>query len=435
MSISGIFHKMFSALHHKNFSYFWWGQLVSTIGGMIQVTALSWYVYKISNSPFLLGLMGVFEFGPVLLLTLFAGVFIERFPKKKILLFTQSLFLIQSLLIALLVWKGSTNYWLFAMLALLAGIGNSLDQPTRQSYFVELVGKDDLPNAISLNSTTFNLARILGPAIAGVIMKYMGVAECFLINAISFIPVLYGITLITIPGNPRKRDSEQKVLSEIKEGLVYTARNTRIFPTFLIMAVVCTFSLNSNVILPVFSKDVILGDEGTYSMLMSMLGLGSLAGALFMASIGKDIPSKYFLIYTGLAMGVLQIITLLNLHSIAYIVTILILFGFLSLCFLNRANARIQLNTDDNYRGRVMSIYVLINTGSTPLGNTFTGWAMDTIGEKYGFFSNGIITFSLIMILFIIYKRYFEKAKVVPDTDKETRNIAETPTEHQHHKA
>lgn len=413
MSLSGIFHKMFSALSHKNFSYFWWGQLVSTIGSMMQVTALSWYVYKISGSPFLLGLMGVFEFGPVLVLSLFAGVLIERFPKKKILLFTQILFLVQSLILAILVWMGSTDYWLFAMLALVAGIGNSIDQPTRQAYFVELVGKADLPNAISLNSTTFNLAKIVGPAISGIIMKYVGVAECFFINAISFIPVIYGITLITIEGKSLRKDLEKKIFSEIKTGIQYTLQNTKILPTFLIMAVVCTFSFNSNVILPVFAKDVLLGDESTYSLLMSVLGLGSLLGALFMASVGKDIPSKYFLVLVGLSMGILQMLTLIPLNSTTYIVIILIVFGFLSLCFLNRANARIQLNTDDNYRGRVMSIYVLINTGSTPLGNAFTGLTMDTIGEKYGFFCNGLITFVLILLFFFLYKQHYKKARVV----------------------
>ncbi len=423
MNLSGLLHNMFSALDHRNFRYFWWGQLVSTIGGMVQLTALSWYVYKISGSPFLLGLMGVFEFGPVLLLSLFAGVLIERFPKKKILLFTQCLFLVQSLLLALLVWMGSTNYWLFAFLAVIAGIGNSIDQPTRQSYFVDLVGKEDLPNAISLNSTTFNLARIIGPAISGMIMKSLGVAECFLINAISFIPVIYGIALITVSGKSHKIETGKKILSEIKTGLSYSFQNTKIFPTFLIMAVVCTFTLNSNVILPVFAKDVILGDESTYSMLMSFLGLGSLLGALFMASVGKDIPSKYFLVSVALAMGILLMATLLSLHSLPYIITILVLFGFLSLCFLNRANARIQLNTDDHYRGRVMSIYVLINTGTTPIGNTFTGFMMDTVGEKYGFFCNGLITFVVVLILFFIYKKYFEKAKVIPQTKQETRHV------------
>lgn len=423
MSASSVFRNMFSALYHKNFRYFWCGQAVSTIGGMIQVTALNWYVYQISGSPFLLGLMGVFEFGPVLLLTLFAGVFIERFPKKKILLITQSLFLVQSLLLAVLVWSGSTTYWLFAVLAIIAGIGNSVDQPTRQAYFVELVGKDDLPNAISLNSTTFNLARILGPAISGLIMKYIGIAECFLINGLSFIPVIFGIAAITVVGAPRKKDSEKKLFKEIKSGISYTIHNRKLLPTFLIMAAVCTFAMNSNVILPVYAKDVLFGDETTYSLLVSVLGLGSMTGALFMAGIGRNIKSKYFLVSLGLAMGALQMMTILGLHSMPYIVTLLVIIGFLTLCFLNRANTRIQLNTDDNFRGRVMSIYVLINTGSTPIGNSLSGLAMDTVGEQYGFFINGAVTFVLVLILFYVHRQYISKGKVVPEHHEKIANI------------
>ncbi len=416
MSINSIFKETFSSLYHRNFRAFWFGQAVSLIGSMIQVTALSWYVYKISGSPFLLGLMGVFEFGPVLALSLFSGVFIERFPKKKILLVTQSIFLVQSLILSLLVWTGSTNYWFFAILALIAGVANSIDQPARQSYFVELVGKKDLPNAISLNSTTFNLARIIGPAIAGIIMKYLGTAECFLINGLSFIPVIYGITLIDVAGTPLRKEKQNGILSEIKTGLRYTFRNPLLYPTFIIMAIVCTFSMNSNVVLPVFAKDVMLGSESTYSLMMSLLGLGSLLGALFMAGFGSKIRSRNFLIPPALCVATAQMFTLIPIdakHQFLYMSILLIIIGFSNLCFLNRANTRIQLNTDDEYRGRVMSIYVFINTGSTPLGNTFTGWAIGMAGERYGFFINGLVTCSLVLVMYYLFRSHLLKAKVV----------------------
>ncbi|MDR2925780.1 MAG: MFS transporter [Azoarcus sp.] len=415
MSLIVILRKTFSALYHKDYRNFWVGQSISTIGGMIQVTALSWYVYQISGSPFLLGLMGVFEFGPVLLLTLFVGVLIERFPKKKILLITQIVFMIQSFALAILVWLGVTNYWVFAFLALVAGVAMSVEQPTRQSYFVELVGKEDLPNAISLNSTTFNLARIVGPLIAGVIMKYFGIGTCFFINGLSFIPVLYGVSLISVIGKPQKKDVEAKILTEIKEGVLYVAENEKILPTFLIVAVICTFSMNYNVILPVLAKDVLLGNEHTYSTLMSLFGIGALFGALFMGGIGKDIRSKYFLVITALSIAALQMITLIFTYSFAAMASLLVVLGFLQLCFLNRANTRIQLNISDIYRSRTMSIYVLLVTGSTPLGNTLTGWAMDWAGKPYGFFMNGIVSFIIVLILFIIYKQYLLKARVVPD--------------------
>lgn len=423
MALNTILKKTFSALYHKDYRNFWIGQAISSIGSMIQVTALSWYVYQISGSPFLLGLMGVFEFGPVLLLTLFAGVLIERFSKKKILLITQIVFMVQSLTLAVLVWCGATNYWIFAMLALVAGITMSIEQPTRQSYFVELVGKDDLPNAISLNSTTFNLARIVGPMIAGTIMKYLGTAQCFLINGLSFIPVLYGIVLISVAGKPRIKEVNTNMLSEIKEGLLYTVHNKSILPTFLIVMVIGIFALNYNVILPVLAKDVLMGNESTYSSLMSLLGIGSLCGALFMGGIGKDIRSKNFLVIAAISIAALQIITILFIQSRVLVSVFLVILGFSVLCFLNRANTRIQLNISDKYRSRVMSIYVLVVTGSTPLGNTLTGWAMDTVDKKYGFFMNGTATFLLVLTLFLIFRNLLKKARVVADKEKERNEM------------
>ncbi len=422
MSVKTIFEKTFSALRHKDYRNFWIGQALSTIGGMIQVTALSWYVYHISGSPFLLGLMGVFEFGPVLLLSLFAGVLIERFPKKKILLITQVVFMLQSLTLAMLVWQGVTNYWIFAALALMAGIATSIDQPTRQSYFVELVGKEDLPNAISLNSTTFNLARIIGPMIAGIIMKYFGTAQCFFINGLSFIPVLFGIMLISVVGKPRLKQAKESMLAEIREGVLYTARNKKILPTFLFVVIIGIFSMNYNVILPVLAKDVLLGDEHTYSALMSLFGLGSLFGALFMGGVGKEIRSKNFLIIAAFSIATLQMVTLLFIHSFVVVAALLVMLGFLSLCFLNRANTRIQLNIDDIFRSRVMSMYVLVVAGSTPLGNTFIGWAMDLVGKPYGFFVSGAVSFILVLILFLVFRTHLMKVKVVPDQAEKHKN-------------
>ena len=406
MAFNSLFKNMFASLYHKNFRYFWFGQAISVIGGMIQVTALSWYVYKISGSPLLLGLMGVFEYGPVLVLSLFAGVFIEKFPKKKILLCTQSLFLVQSLLLAVLVWNKSENYWYFAALAVIAGIGNSIDMPTRQSYFIDLVGKEDLTNAISLNSTTFNLARIIGPAIAGIIMKTLGTAECFFINGLSFIPVIYGITLITVSGKSKmKHKRKSNIISDIRAGIRYTLRSKILLSSFLMMLIVCTFSMNTNVVLPVFAKDVLLGDEGTYTFLVSMVGIGSLFGALFMAVKGKNIGFKYYLITLSLVLGVIQMFTLFS-GTIGKTSILLIIIGFLNLCFLNGANSRIQMNTDERHRSRVMSIYTLVNTGSTPIGNSLTGLFMSVLGAKFGFFMDGLITVILILIIFNIYYRH-----------------------------
>ena len=420
----GIFRNMFSALYHRDFRNFWFGQVVSTIGSMVQVTVLSWYVYQISGSPFLLGLMGVFEFGPVLVFILFVGVLIERFPKRNILLFTQSLLLVQSLLLSFLVWTGSTNYWFFAMLALVGGVAMSIDQPTRQSYFVELVGEKDLPNAISLNSTTFNLARIIGPIIAAILMKYVGIAECFLLNGLSFIPVLYGIYLIKIKKLPDPATFERQILNGIKKGFQYAFKNQNIFPTFLIMLAVCTFATNISVMLPVLAKDVLMGDESTYSVLMSVFGIGSLCGALFMGSRGQNIPNKNFLVLVALFMAILHITAFFGSRSFVLVAVLLGCIGFLIFCFLNRANTRIQLNTSDNYRSRIMSMYILITTGTAPIGNTFSCFIMKQLGGEYALLVNGAITLVLVSVLYFVYRNFLVKVRVVPVSDKDRQDIA-----------
>ena len=420
----GIFRNMFSALYHRDFRNFWFGQVVSTTGGMIQVTVLSWYVYKISGSPFLLGLMGVFEFGPVLTLILFVGVLIERFPKRNILFFTQVLLLVQSLLLAFLVWTGSTNYWYFAMLALVGGIAISIDQPTRQSYFVELVGKKDLPNAISLNSTTFNLARIIGPIIAGILMRYVSFTMCFLLNGLSFIPVLYGIYLIKIKKTPDPASFERQIFNGIKKGIRYAVKNQNIFPVFLIMLVVCTFAMNMGVMLPVLAKDVLSGNESTYSILMSIYGMGSLCGALFMGSRGQNIPNKNFLVLAALFITILHVTVFFACCSFVVVAILLACIGFLIFCFLNRANTRIQLNISDDYRSRIMSIYILITTGTAPLGNTFSGFIMKQFGGEYAFLINGLVTLVLVSVLYFIYHNYLKKARVVPISEKDRQDIA-----------
>ena len=419
-----IFKNMFSSLYHRDYRNFWLGQVVSTTGSMVQVTVLSWYVYQISGSPFLLGLMGVFEFGPVLVFILFVGVLIERFPKRNILIFTQGLLLVQSLLLSLLVWMGSADYWIFAMLALIGGFAMSIDQPTRQSYFVELVGKQDLPNAISLNSTTFNLARIIGPIIAGILMKYVGIAECFLLNGLSFIPVLYGISLIKINKKPDPTSFEHRILTGIKKGVQYAVNNQNIFPTFLIMLMVCTFAMNINVMLPVLAKDVLKGDESSYSILMSIFGIGSLCGALFMGSKGQNISNKNFLVLTALFLSSLHIVAFLGCRSFIVISCLLACIGFLIFCFLNRANTRLQLNTSDDYRSRIMSMYILITTGTAPIGHTFSGFVMKQLGGEYALLINGLITILMVSILHFVYRNYLRKAKVVPVSEKDRQDIA-----------
>lgn len=402
---------MFTALKYKNFRYFWTGQCISLMGTWIQRTAQAWLVYNITKSPFLLGLLGVFQFGPVFLFSLFVGVFIDRFPKKKLLILTQIIFMVQSLILAYLVWINAVRYWHIALLALVFGFAQTLDLPVRQSFFVDLVGKDSLMNAISLNSTIVNLAKIVGPSVAGILMVKLGVTACFFINGISFIPVIYGLCKIKLQVNTTKR-SQDNVINEIKDGINYIAKNSVLKYTILLMIIVCVFSANSEVIIPVLTSEVLKMGAKQYSFLLSAFGLGALCGAIFMVSRSKRGLNKNILIADSILISLVQIITFFIKDF--YIMAILIVFiGFFYLTFLNMSNSTLQMNITNEYRGRVMSIYALITCGSAPIGNSITGAIMEKAGANYGYFVCGLVTLVLAVILLL-----YRKAGTVSLQDK-----------------
>lgn len=393
---------VFSALKYKNFRYFWTGQCISLLGTWIQRTAQSWLVYSLTKSAFLLGLLGVFQFGPVLLFSLFAGVIIDRFPKKNLLIITQIVFMVQSLVLALLVWLNIVRYWQILILALIFGFAQTLDLPVRQSFYVELVEKDDLLNAISLNSTIINLAKVVGPSIAGVLLVKMGAAACFFINGISFIPVIYGLSKIIVQNNILKKNHEN-IIKEIKDSIMYIVKTDVLRFTVILMIIVCVFSANSEVIIPVFTSEILKMGAKTYSFLLSTFGIGAFCGAIYMASRSKRGLSNVILIADSILISVAQILT--YFFSQYYFVAILIGFiGFFYLTFLNMSNSTLQMNITDEYRGRVMSVYALISSGSAPIGNSFAGYVMQTGGANMGYFMCGLFTLVPVVVLLLVRK-------------------------------
>jgi MFS family permease len=392
-------------MKHRNFRYFISGQCISLIGTFVQATAQQWLVYSTTKSPFLLGLLGAFQFGPVLLLSLFAGVYIDRFPKRRILLATQTVFMVQSLLLALFVWSGHVQYWQIAMLAVVFGITQTFDLPVRQSFAVELVGREDLMNAISLTSTAVNLSKILGPVIAGIIIVTLGPRDCFLINGLSFLPVIYGLYKIDAVSYIKAK-SNLHPAAEIKDGIAYIFKNRLLWFTALMMAVVCTFSANTQIILPVFTTQALKMGAGEYSLLLSAMGAGALFGALFMASRAKKGINTAIIIWDSIALALVQVTAffLRDIFSTAIAVAVI---GFLFMTFLNMANSTLQVNSGNEYRGRVMSIYSLLIVGTSPLGNSLTGYAMQLGGGSAGFLLCGAFTlvFSAPVLLYFKFKR------------------------------
>lgn len=401
----------FPALTHKNYRYFWFGQCVSLIGTWMQTTTQGWLVLKITekNTSFLLGLLNAVQFTPLMIFSLFAGVIVDKFSKKKILLFTQSALMIVALTQSILVWTGVIKYWHLIIIAFMLGIINTIDLPTRQSFVIELVGKKDLMNAIALNSSIFNAARILGPSIAGISIAYLGVGYGFFANAISFIPVIYGISKIKVHNN-KKLKSDNKILTEIKDGLKYISKNFTLISTFALITIMGIFAFNYNVLIPIFSVNVLKLDSKGYGFLMSALGMGSLFGALTMAFRSKGGPKK--IVLNGGGFVVCSLLIIIGCTKVYYLTALfLAVVGCFNVIFSTTANSTVQLNTEDKFRGRVMSVYSLLFTGVTPIGSLFTGAVTNNFGAAKGFIYSGIFSIILLSIITIITLR---KNKKIP---------------------
>jgi MFS family permease len=371
--------RTFLALRHRNFRLFWFGQLISLIGTWMQSIGQAWLVLELTHSAWLLGVVGALQFLPVMLLSLFGGVLADRLPKRKVLLFTQSFAMLQAVLLWALVASGQVHLWHVLVLAALLGLTNSLDMPTRQAFVVEMVGREDLPNAIALNSSLFNMARIVGPGIGGLIIAWLGVAPLFLLNAISFIAVIIGLALIDMNHlhalasrpNVSLDKVKQSTLQSLREGLAYVIRTPSVLLIIAVVGVISLFGINFNVILPLFATDVLhAGPEG-FGFISAAFGLGSLFSALWLAW-GNNKPSIRQLLIGTLAFCVLEILFAIS-HMYMLSLVLIAAVGFSQIAFSATANTTLQTVSPDHLRGRVMSVYMLVFAGTVPLGNLFTG--------------------------------------------------------------
>ncbi|HLZ69537.1 MAG TPA: MFS transporter [Dehalococcoidia bacterium] len=368
----------FRALRNPNYRLFWFGQLVSLIGTWMQSTALAWLVLKISNSPLALGTMTTIQFTPVLIFVLFGGVIADRLPKQRLLVATQSTMLLQALVLAVLTSAHLITLPLIYLLAAVQGSANALDNPARQALVAELVGQEDLPNAVALNSTLFNTSRLIGPALGGVAIATIGIADCFYLNAASFLAVIGSLLLM----KPERffslaRPPRGKMLKQVGEGLRYALTTPDIALIVLLMAVLGTFGYNFSVFLPLIAKYTLHMNAVGYGVLTSSVGIGSLAAALAIAYSGA--ATRRTLLIGGAGFSVLLLGVALS-HWWQVTVPLLVALGTFSIVFTTTANSRMQLITPSHLRGRVMSIYTLLFLGSTPIGSLVIG----TLAERQG---------------------------------------------------
>lgn len=389
--------RTFPALTHSPFRWFWSGQIISLIGTWTQNIGQAWLVLQITNSPFLLGLVTAMQFAPMLFFSLHAGAWIDRLSKRRILIMTQVTLMVLAFTLAFLVGTGTIRYWMLLVVAFILGVVNTVDVPARQSFIIELVGREHLTNAIALNSAIFNGARLVGPAIAGIIMGQWGPTWCFLINGFSFIGVL--AILIYMPVIPRGEKLPPKqgaIWPEIKEGLSYIRKTPQILTTILMVGFLSIIAMNFNVLVPVLAKLELHEEALGFGLLMSAMGFGALLGALTIAWKSTEGPQTGFLLIGAVGLGIFSILTGLQ-NQYNYAALMLAFMGWSMIVFAASANSLVQLTVENRFRGRVMSVYSLVFGGMIPLGSLYSGTLAHWWGAKTTFIISGIL--SLIFLL------------------------------------
>ncbi|MGE5672774.1 MAG: MFS transporter [Mycobacterium leprae] len=377
------------AFNHRDFRIFWLGQLISLIGTWMQTVGQSWLILELTNSPFKLGLISTLQFLPMLALALVAGAVIDRLPKRKVVIGTQSIFMLLAFVLAALVWTGRVQYWHVAVLALLLGLVNTLDMPARQAFIVEMVGKEDLLNAIALNSAVFNGARILGPAAAGILIGKYGVALGFFLNGLSFIAVIAALFLIRAEGLPRPRLQGANILHEIAEGVRFAIHTPLIFFALSLLGSVSLFVINFGVLVPLLARNMLNQGAQGFGILMAAMGAGALIGAMILAMQGRSSPGIGVFVLLGSVLCVSAFATGF-VHSFTLALVLMALTGGSQILFTSLGNTMLQVNSPDELRGRVMSFYALVFAGTTPIGSFFLGLITERWGAAAGWWSGGL---------------------------------------------
>ena len=355
-------------------------------GTWIQSVAQMWLVYQLTGSGVALGVVTALQFTPVLVAGMWGGIVADRFDKRKILIATQSVAAVLAALLGILVLTDLVQLWMIYVLAFALGGVSVIEVPTRQSFVIEMVGEDQLSNAVGLNSTVFTSARVIGPAIAGLLIAGVGIAWCFLINAVSFAAVIVSMTKMT-PAQLHRGAPVERAKGQLREGLRYVWNTPILRTSLLMMAIIGTIAFNFRILLPVMAEREFGGGAGTYGALSAVMGAGTVLGALFVAS--RKEPTRKTLIYSAIAYGVMIVLAglapTLSLEMIA-----LVPMGAAGIAFIATANSTLQLNAKESMRGRVMGLYSVVFLGSTPIGSPIVGWIGETFGVRAGFFISGI---------------------------------------------
>ncbi|MGB9835926.1 MAG: MFS transporter [Candidatus Saccharicenans sp.] len=398
-------HKKFSwkqtfyALKYPNYRLWFIGQLISVLGSWMQMTAQSFLVYELTHSPAYLGYVGFAAGLPTWIFMLYGGVVADRIPRRKILIITQSLLMVLAFVLALMVFLKIIQPWHIVILAFLTGTVNAFDAPARQAFVLEMIEPDALTNAIALNSAMFNTAQALGPAAGGLIYASLGPAWCFTINGLSFIAVIVALALMNLkPFEPRV--TENSVLEDLKEGIGYVVHHRVIRLLILTVAVTTLFGRAFITLLPAWAVQVLHGDARTNGFLQTAAGAGALLGSLFIASFSHQFSRGKLL-----ALGTLTFPVVVTIFAFSKFLPVslflLFLSGLATIMIYNLCNALVQIQTPEDMRGRVMSIYSFVFFGFMPFAALWIGQAASLLGERIPVLvSSGIFLVYAVIITF-----------------------------------
>lgn len=406
-SLSGL-SRGFAALESRNFRLYWFGQGISRIGTWMQQISLPWLVLELGGTPIQLGIVAALEFVPSLLLAPFGGVFVDRLDKRRTLLVTQSLATVQVIVLLALTLAGMITIPLVMLLSLALGVVNALDMPVRQALAADVVARPLLPNAIALNSMAFNGARVIGPALGGLMIALGvnlfgsttgGIAFNFAVNAVSYLAVLFSIWRMD-PAQIRRMPHEGQgapMLDSLREGFAFAWRSPTILWALVLLGFVATFGLNFRILLPLYAQDVLGLDADGYGFLYAATGLGSLIGAVSLAYMRQR--RALALMLGGGLLFALLVIALSRVSTLPLAVPLALGAGLTSMLMINTVNATVQANVTDAVRGRVMALYVTVFAGTSPIGGIFAGAVAERWDSPTAFLIGGIISVAAVVLV------------------------------------
>lgn len=399
----------FPALQNKNYQYYFYGQLVSLIGTWLQIVAQGWLVLQLTNSAFLVGLVAAVALVPSLLFSLFGGVIVDQFSKKKILLFSQSAAMVLAIILGILTLTDNISVWGIGTIAFLLGTVNAIDNPARQAFVPEIVSLEQLPSAIALNSGAFNAARVIGPSIAGVLIAVVGTGGAFIFNGLSYFAVL--AALLSMKIETFSKPAKKNALQAIKEGISYSISHPIIRVLISITGVVSIFGWSYMTIMPVIAKHQFGLDATGLGYLYAASGMGSLVATFIVGAYAKKIPPVWF-IFGGNSLFAISIILFSYTSSLVFALPLLFLVGMGLLSQAAMMNTIIQSLVQKELRGRVMSIYILMFLGLAPLGNFQIGWLSEQYSTGFAIRLGAVIVFLFGLLVFIYRNKIRAKYKI-----------------------